>query len=60
MSESAGVLYIIVEAVPDENGNIPDVGIPLGIRITSKDGSAIGKNHFKQIVNNTTVLSSWS
>ena len=43
MSESAGGVEIAVRAFPGENGNIPDIGKPFGLRVTSKDGSAVGK-----------------
>ena len=43
MSESAGGVEIAVRAFPNENGNIPDIGKPFGLRVTSKDGSAVGK-----------------
>ena len=37
------MVEIAVGVLPDENGNIPDIGKPVGLRITSKDGSAVGK-----------------
>ena len=43
VSESAGGVEIAVRAFPNENGNIPDIGKPFGLRVTSKDGSAVGK-----------------
>ena len=43
VAESAGVLEISVRVLADENGNIPSIGLPLGVRVTSKDGSAVGK-----------------
>ena len=43
MSESAGGVEIAVRAFPNENGNVPDIGKPFGLRVTSKDGSAVGK-----------------
>ena len=39
VAESAGVLILDVRAI----GNHTDVGLPLGVRITSKDRSAVGK-----------------
>lgn len=43
VSESSGMVEIPVRVFPDENGIIPDIGKPFGLRITSKDGSAVGK-----------------
>ena len=40
VSESAGVIELTVS--PDGTGGSPDVGVPLGVRITSRDGSAKG------------------
>ena len=40
VSESAGVIELTVS--PDGTGGIPGVGVPLGVRITSRDGSAEG------------------
>ena len=40
VSESAGVIELTVS--PDGTGGVPDVGVPLGVRITSRDGSAEG------------------
>ena len=37
------MVEIAVGVFPDENGNIPDLGKPVGLRITSKDRSAVGK-----------------
>ena len=47
VSESAGgVLEIAVGALPDESGKVPYVATPLGVRIATKDGSAVGENHW--------------
>ena len=35
VAESAGVLEISVRVLADENGNIPSIGLPLGVRVTS-------------------------
>ena len=43
VTESAGTLMIEVEVLANEYGNIPDIGLPLGVRVTSRDGSAVGK-----------------
>ena len=43
VSESAGVLEIAVGELTDESGY---VATPLGVRIATKDGSAVGKNHW--------------
>ena len=43
VSESAGGVEIAVRAFLGENGNVPDIGKPFGLRVTSKDGSAVGK-----------------
>ena len=50
VSESDGLLEIIVGPVADENGNVPDVAIPLGVRVTSKDGTAVGKNYHTETI----------
>ena len=42
VSESSGMVEIPVRVFPDGSGNIPDIGKPFGLRITSKDGSAVG------------------
>ena len=39
VAESAGVLILEVRVM----GNYTEVGLPLGVRITSKDESAVGK-----------------
>ena len=41
VSESDGVLEITVGPAVDDDP--VDIGIPLGLRITSSDGSAVGK-----------------
>ena len=41
VSESDGLLEIIIGAIGDEN--IPEITIPLGVRITSRDETATGK-----------------
>ena len=43
VEESAGVVVVEVQVLADEYGNITDAGLPLGVRVTSKDGSAVGK-----------------
>ena len=42
MSESEGELVIPVSVLADDNGIIPEVGLPLGVRVTSRDGPAVG------------------
>ena len=42
MTESAGVLEIPVRIFDDDDGTTPDIGLPFGVRVTSRDGSAIG------------------
>ena len=42
VAESAGVLEIPVRIFNDDDGTTPDIGLPLGVRVTSRDGSAIG------------------
>ena len=44
VSESSGDVEIAVRVFPDGNGNTPHIGKPFGLRVTSKDGSALGKN----------------
>ena len=46
MEESAGVVEVEVQVLADEYGNITDAGLPLGVRVTSKDGSAVGKTQW--------------
>ena len=43
VSESSGMVEIAVTAFPDSSGNVPSIGIPFGLRITSGDGTAVGK-----------------
>ena len=40
VAESAGVLEIPVRLF--DNGTTPRIGLPLGVRVTSRDGSAVG------------------
>ena len=40
VEESAGVVVVEVSVLADEKDR---VGVPLGMRVTSKDGSAVGK-----------------
>lgn len=42
MAESAGVLEIPIRLFDDNNGTTPRIGLPLGVRVTSRDGSAVG------------------
>ena len=42
MLESEGQLVVQIDIIPDKNGNIPKIGVPLGLRVTSRDISAIG------------------
>ena len=42
VSESAGELLIPVRVLADDDGITPEVGLPLGVRVTSRDGSAVG------------------
>ena len=48
MSELAGAVDVTVRILPDELGNIPTIGTPFGLRITSADGSAVGTTHLTQ------------
>ena len=43
VSESSGDVEIAVRVFPNENGNTPHIGKPFGLRITSKDESAVGR-----------------
>ena len=43
VSESSGAVEIAVRAFPDGSGNVPNIGVPFGLRITSEDGSAVGE-----------------
>ena len=42
VAEPAGVLEIPVRIFDDDDGTTPDIGLPLGVRVTSRDGSAVG------------------
>ena len=42
VSESAGVVELVVRPFEDENGSISNIEIPLGVRIKTRDGSAEG------------------
>ena len=46
MAESAGMLEIEVRVLPDEKSNTLDIGLPLGVRFTSNNGSAVGKHQW--------------
>ena len=43
VAESAGALEISVRPFADKNGNVPKIGVPLGVRVKSRDGTAVGK-----------------
>lgn len=45
VQESVGQVVLTVLVVPDENKVIPEISIPLGVRVTSRSGSATGKKH---------------
>ena len=47
--ESDGILEITVGPAVDDDP--VDIGIPLGLRITSRDGSALGNEVYKDSVN---------
>ena len=42
VSESEGELVIPVRVLADGNGITPEIGLPLGVRVTSRDDSAVG------------------
>ena len=44
VEESGGVVVVEVIVLADENSHIT-TDVPLGVRVTSKDGSAVGKTH---------------
>ena len=46
VEESAGEVVVEVWVLADESGHITDAGVPLGVRVTSKDGSAVGKTQW--------------
>jgi hypothetical protein len=50
VSESAGGVEIAVRAFPNENGNIPDIGKPFGLRVTSKVGSAVAGMDYQRVL----------
>ena len=41
--ESVGVLEISVRLLADKNAITRGIALPLGVRVTSKDGSAVGE-----------------
>ena len=43
--ESFGRAEVTVRILPNETGNVPHIGAPFGLRITSADVTAIGKIH---------------
>ena len=45
VQESVGQVLLTVLVVPDENKVIPEITMPLGVRVTSRSGSATGKKH---------------
>jgi len=45
VQESVGQVVLTVLVVPDENEVIPEITMPLGVRVTSRSGSATGKKH---------------
>jgi hypothetical protein len=53
VTESAGMLAIKVEVLANEYGIIPEFGLPLGVRVTSRDGSAVAGEDFEYVL--TTV-----
>ena len=42
VSESEGELLIPVRVLADDDGITPEIGLPLGVRVTSRDDSAVG------------------
>ena len=45
VAEPGGVLEIPVRIFDDDDGTSPDIGLPLGVRVTSRDGSAVGNSY---------------
>ena len=45
VAEPFGRAEVTVRILPDETGNVPRIEVPFGLRITSADGSAVGKTH---------------
>ena len=45
VAESFGRVEVTVRVLPDETGNVPRIGAPFGLRITSADVTAVGKTH---------------
>ena len=52
VAESAGVLEIPVRIFDDST---PIIGLPLGVRVTSRDGSAVGEKHLLHTVLNISL-----
>ena len=52
MAESAGVLEIPVRIFDDST---PIIGLPLGVRVTSRDGSAVGEKHLLHTLLNVSL-----
>ena len=44
VSESASALEIAIGVLADEDDITPTIAVPLGVRITSRDDSAVGRN----------------
>ena len=52
VAESAGVLEIPVRIFDDST---PIIGLPLGVRVTSRDGSAVGEKHLLHTLLNMSL-----
>jgi hypothetical protein len=50
VSESARVAEIAVSALADENGNAPSIGVPFGLRISTRGGSATAGEDYRDVV----------
>ena len=50
MSETSGELVIPVRVLADENGITPEVALPLGVRVTTRDGSAVGTTLLHSVI----------
>ena len=50
MSETSGELVIPVRVLADENGITPEVALPLGVRVTTRDGSAVGTTLLPSVI----------
>jgi hypothetical protein len=54
VDESAN-LIVKVSVLADKNGHITDAGLPLGVRVTSRDGSAVAGEDYEPVLSNVYI-----